>query len=94
MLDFFDFGFTRFITNTWISFIWGLFVVLACLVCGIGVLVVLAQAGFLAAIGAMVFLPIIAALYLVLIRISLEFVIVVFRIETHLRAIRERDENK
>jgi len=87
---FFDIGFTRFITNTWISFIWVVFIILSILGCG----------------GAMVFgasnnapvlfiiAPIAAILFLLFMRMSFELTIVLFRIETHLRTIRDKYENK
>ena len=87
---FFDIGFTRFITNTWTSIFWVLTIVLA----------------FLGCVGAMVFgasnnapvlfiiAPIAAALFLLFMRMSFELTIVLFRIETHLRTIREKYENK
>jgi len=86
----FDFGFTRFVTNTWISIIWALTIVLT----------------FLGCVGAMVFgasnnvpalfiiAPITAALFLLFMRMAFEVTIVLFRIETHLRTIREQNENK
>ena len=86
----FDIGFTRFITNTWISIIWVLTIVLT----------------FLGCVGAMVFgasnnapelfiiAPIASLLSLLFMWMSFEVTIVLLRIETHLRTIREKYENK
>jgi len=85
----FDFGFTRFITNTWISIIWAINVVatilvatVACFICLFGnppAILVLA-------------VPIVVALWLLLSRMPLELTIVMFRIETHLRTIKDNSE--
>ena len=87
----FDIGFTRFITNTWISIIWVLTIILT----------------FLGCVGAMVYhafnnappvlfiiIPIVSLLSLLSMRMLFEVTIVLFRIETHLRTIREQNENK
>ena len=93
----FDFGFTKFFTNTWLSTIWVLTVILFILTFlgSIGFLVYSMQnnpapESFLMLGG----LLLASLIYLISVRLSLEFVIVVFRIETHLRAIREKDENR
>jgi len=93
---FFDFGFTRFITNTWISFIWIVIVVLAIFLCIAAVLAGLYRvsqgdhAGFVLAVLA----PIVTPLFLLFARMGLEGIIVLFRIETHLRSIREHYAKK
>ena len=92
----FDFGFTRFITNTWISVIWTLFVILAalaCIVAIVGGLFAVAN-GAMQGFGSILLAPIVIALYLLFIRIGLECIIVLFRIETHLRALCDQNENK
>jgi hypothetical protein len=93
-IGFFDFGFTRFITNTWISIIWRIAVALVFVAWGlwvIGGLFAMTQNadGILMGIGMILLVTIIAPIELLIIRIVLEFVIVVFRIETHQRTIKE-----
>ena len=89
----FDFGFTRFITNTWISIIWAINVVVACVVAVGGCVAGLAigasgeLAGFL-----LLTAPIVVVLWLLLSRMWLELTIVMFRIETHLRTIKDNSE--
>jgi len=95
---FFDFGFTRFITNTWISFIWIVIVTLTILVFCVAILAglfTLSQGGVSpAGVGIILLATIIAPLFLLFARMGLEGVIVLFRIETHLRSIREHYEKK
>jgi len=92
VVEFFDFGFTRFITNTWISIIWTIcvFVILGtygiALIAGLVTMTQNFGGGFMI----MVMATIAAPLYLLLVRIGLEVIIVVFRIETHLRALRDK----
>ena len=91
----FDFGFTKFVTSKVISFFWVLFVIIYILAC-VGTVV----GGIIAGIFGsperfiLVLAPIPLTLYLLIIRMGYEFIIIVFRIETHLRAIREQNENK
>jgi len=86
----FDIDFTRFITNTWISALWVLTIVVAFLGCGIALLfAVNKEVPILILIA-----PIAAALFLLFMRMSFELTIVMFRIETHLRTIRDKYENK
>jgi len=87
---FFDIGFTRFITNTWTSILWVLTIILAFVGCG-GALVYAAtnEAPILFLLA-----PIATVLFLLFMRISFELTIVLFRIETHLRTIREHYEKK
>jgi len=98
-LDFLDFGFTRFITNTWISFIWIVIVILVILayvsIVSFG-LFAMSQGneGGIAGLGVIMLATIMAPLYLLFARIGLELIIVIFRIETHLRSIREHYEKK
>ena len=92
----FDFGFTKFITNTWISFIWALIVVVHILIYIGGlpfVMIVTANSTALDVVSFFVFL-IGIPLSLLFSRMSLEAVVVLFRIETHLRTISEKYENK
>ena len=82
---FFDIGFTHFITNTWTSILWVLTIIIAFLGC-VGAIgyAVSNEAPILILIA-----PIAAALFLLLMRMTFELEIVVFRIETRLRAIEE-----
>ena len=91
----FDFGFTKFFTNTWISTIWVLTVILTFLGC-IGSLVYMMQNDLPQELSVLMFGGVLLAslIYLITVRLCLEFIIVVFRIETHLRVIREQNENK
>ena len=85
----FDFGFTRFITNSWISFLWVLCVIsffIGSIGCVIGAFFNPPESLIL------LLAPIALALYLIVFRMMFEFTIVVFRIETHLRVIREHYE--
>ena len=93
----FDFRFTRFITNSWISFIWTLTVILSILACvggmAFGVCLV-GSIGDYEVIAIMLLTPIVIALFLLFARMGLELIVVIFRIETHLRTIRDKYENK
>jgi len=100
-LGFFDFGFTRFFTASLIPFFWIVSVVVAFSIWGsfvlIGLFAIITGAvGDDTILGTFYILLSTVALliHLLLIRIALEFLLIVFRIETHLRAIREKDENK
>jgi len=86
----FDIGFTRFITNTWTSILWVLTIILALLGCG-GAMVSGASNN---APALFIIAPIAAALFLLFMRMLFELTIVIFRIETHLRTIRDKYENK
>jgi hypothetical protein len=86
----FDIGFTRFITNTWTSILWILcifFHILACVIC-VGV----ALFGGGEAIVLVVVSPIATAISLLFFRMAFEMTIVIFRIESHLRVLREKSE--
>ena len=91
---FFDFGFTRFITNTWISFIWMVCVgvillgYVIALIAGLSAMFV--HGSFTGVVIIILAATVAAALCLLFTRISLELTIVVFRIETHLRALRNK----
>jgi len=85
-----DIGFTKFITNTWVSIIWVLMIV----VHGFVALAALGTAfvqdpmlGMVALIG----VPLIACFSLLLCRIWLELVIVIFRIESNTRALKDKN---
>ena len=101
----FDIGFTRFITNTWISTIWGFCIVFTTVVWGYETYTIFQtgkgtgwffttmlpnqQQGFL-----VLFMTFEAIIGLLITRVMLELIIAIFRIEMHLRAIREKYENK
>ena len=87
---FFDIGFTQFITNTWTSIFWVLTIILAFLGCGGAMLYALSRNEPILLLIA----PIAAILFLLFMRMSFELTIVLFRIETHLRTIREHCEKK
>ena len=93
---FFDIGFTRFISNTWVSIIWVIDIIVACIVAVVGCVAGLVigvnsePAAFLLVLAA----PLGAVLWLLLSRMSLELAIVLFRIESHLRAMREKSEEQ
>jgi len=94
---FFDFGFTRFITRPCISILWRLVVIAAFLAVLFGwgaALVTMMNGNPGGAIAYFFVIPIVTALYVLLIRIGYEFIIVVFRIESHLRDIRDHLEKK
>ena len=85
---FFDIGFTRFITNTWTSILWLLTIFLTFIGCG-GAMVFGASNGA----PALLFIaPIVAVVFLLIMRMSFELTIVLFRIETHLREIKENSK--
>jgi|GEM_PF-4593313 len=83
MRIFFDFNFNDFITTRFIKFIYA-FVLLSAaftlLLGGLGVVGMIMQEKYLAAFGALVFTPIYALFSVLVGRMSLELVIVVFRI--------------
>ena len=87
---FFDIGFTRFITNTWTSILWVLSIGTSFLGCGSAMLFAIAYEAYILLFIA----PVAAALFLLFMRIAFEITIVLFRIETHLRTIRNKYENK
>jgi len=84
----FDIGFTQFISNTWISILWVLIIILAILGCVITLLV----AVFNDAPALLIIAPFAAALFLLLMRMAFELTIVVFRMETRLRTIEKNSE--
>ncbi|MGL4942455.1 MAG: DUF4282 domain-containing protein [Thermoguttaceae bacterium] len=88
----FDFGFTRFITNTWISVIWTIevFVVLFSYAISILVGLYLLTQSPLQGIIFLLLATVGVIVGLILSRIWLELMIIVFRIETHLRTIRDQ----
>jgi len=111
----FDFGFTRFITNTWTSILWALTVVLTILghlgytfyhFYHVGMLIhrhpnpdiTILDMDWAMIMGwaLLVFVAytLAAALFLLFMRMAFELEIVIFRIETHLRSIREHYEDK
>ena len=95
LTGFFDFGFTRFVTNTWISIIWRIAVALIFIAWGcwvIGGLATMANVDPLMGIGIILLVTVVVPIELLLIRMVLEFVIVVFRIETHLRTLKDNSE--
>jgi len=97
---FFDIGFTRFVTNVWISFIW----IIIIMAHALGFITLLVRAGMMLAGGddeasLVAFLVMVSGtvgllLSLLFTRIILEVIIVIFRIETHLRAIRAKSEEQ
>jgi len=92
---FFDIGFTRFVTNTWISIIW-VIVIIAHFIAPLVVLAVTASVvgkdgGSVPLVAFALSLPLVA-LSLLLSRMSLEVTIVLFRIESNTRATKERLE--
>lgn len=99
---FFDLGFTRFITNTWISVIWVFEIAIVFLYYIIAVLyasyvtfsIPPVQMSFPGKIVLVLFAvcaaTLVAIFALAAIRVALEFLIVIFRIETHLRTIRDK----
>jgi len=94
--NFLDIGFTRFITNTWISFIWVLVIVAHILgfLVGLGCsLWMTAETGFGFFLLWLLFGTPLTLLSLLFSRIALESAVVLFRIESHLRRIREHYEN-
>jgi len=93
-LGFFDIGFTRFITNTWTSILWGATIGATFLGCVIALVVALFSGEPILFFVALLIVPISAALFLLFMRMSFELTIVIFRIETHLRSIREHYEKK
>jgi hypothetical protein len=74
-----DFGFKRFITLSIIKIVYMVGMGLIVL-CWLGFLAVSFTQGAAAAIGVLIVGPIVAGLYLIFLRISLELVVVIFRI--------------
>jgi len=89
-----DSGFTKFVANTLVSFIWIVIVVLTFLGYFGFVVYAITQDMPLAFPLSFVVVPLVASLFLLLVRIGLEGIIVLFRIETHLRSIREHYEKE
>ena len=96
----FDIGFTRFITTTWISFIWTVLVILAILACIVAVFggpfVIYNSMEVWTGTTAMLMGPIVmllgllvTALFLLFTRMGLELAIVFFRVETNTRETKE-----
>jgi len=93
----FDIGFTRFFTNIYISYIWILTIILTLLSYVVCLGFLFSIAGYNLGPPGTVFvlfivLTILVPISLLVERMSLEAIIVFFRIETHLRAIREKYE--
>ena len=87
----FDFGFTRFITLSFLKFIY----VLVVAVMGLALLVVIVAgfaAGPLPGVLALILGPVVALLYLIWIRMGMEFLAVVFRMAGDIHAMRVRQQ--
>ena len=103
----FDIRFTRFITNVWISIIWVVVIVAHFLGYGIAILVtitmvmnVASMVGVNSVFAGAIMLPsvvlletVLFVLALIFSRMALEVIIVLFRIETNTRVLKERTEN-
>jgi hypothetical protein len=85
----FDFGFTKFITLSFLKFIYVLVVVFMGVVL-LGCIVLGFAGGAYTGLAALILGPIVALLYLIWIRMGMEFLAVVFRMAGDIRAIRER----
>lgn len=83
----FDFGFTKFITLSFLKFIYVL-VVIAMSLALLAMIVIGFAAGPLVGIIALILGPIVALLYLVWIRMGMEFLAVVFRMAGDIHALR------
>jgi hypothetical protein len=87
----FDFSFTNLITPKVIKFLYGLFLILWALgiLGGLGMVVItLFQGEIIAAFVALILLPIIAVLYLVMIRMYHELIIIAFKMAQNLEQIK------
>ena len=95
---FLDIGFTLFITNTWISFIWVCLIIVDFLVYCLALHIVWSAPDQGLPEGGkeilLILVTVCSAFVLLSQRIGLEFIIVVFRIETHLREIRDNFKNR
>ena len=85
----FDFGFTKFITLSFLKFIYVLVVVVMGVVL-LGFIVAGFAGGAITGLVALVLGPIVTLLYLTWIRMGMEFLAVVFRMADDIHAIRER----
>ena len=86
--DFFDIGFTRFISNTWISIIWCI-VIFVHFVGALGAMYYAFNTdGTLGAISLLV-VPLITAISLLFCRMGLELEVIFFRIESNTRETKE-----
>ena len=83
----FDFGFTTFITLTFLRVIYAVVMVVIGLM-GLVLFITLASYGGLAVLGALVVVPIVTLLYLVLARVGMETVALFFRMGEDLSALR------
>lgn len=101
----FDIGFTRFIANTWVSILWFLTIIITVvygmlllavgLFFGVSNLISSDSAyekigAFVIICGVMILVPVLTALQLIGYRLFFELLIVIFRIETHLRTLRDK----
>ena len=93
---FFDIRFTRFITNTLISIVWAITVTITILVSlfciGIALYSVSQGEATQEILAAAFVVPIAGVLFLLVVRMWLEFIIIVFRIETNTRNLKEIKE--
>jgi hypothetical protein len=82
----FDFSFTRFVTEKIIMALYVLAIVLFIFVVIYGIVSAFSR-GFLPGIISLVFSPIVLLVYIVVVRVWLEFIVVVFRIADHAQQI-------
>jgi hypothetical protein len=80
----FDFSFTQFVTEKIIMALYILAIVLFVFVVILGVITAFTQ-GFWEGIIGLIFAPVLLLVYVVIVRVWLEFVVVVFRIADHTR---------
>ena len=80
----FDFSFTQFVTEKIIMALYILAIVLFLFVVIFGVITAFGQ-GFFEGIIGLVFSPVVLLVYIVIVRVWLEFIVVVFRIADHTR---------
>lgn len=88
----FDFGFTKFITLSFLKFVYVLVVVVMG-VCLLGIIVIGFSAGPVPGVIAIIFGPIVVLLYLTWIRMGMEFLAVVFRMAGDIHVMRQQRQS-
>jgi glycerol-3-phosphate acyltransferase PlsY len=82
----FDFSFSSFVTTKFIKFIYALFL-LAAVVGVVGFVIHGFSGGFMTGLLSLLVSPLVAFVYLFLVRMWTEMIVVIFRIAEHLRSI-------
>lgn len=86
----FDFSFSQFVSETLIRVLYLVAVGLAIIAAIVGVIAAFINYGLsMATISTLILAPIVILIYIVIVRVTFEFVIVIFRIADHTRQIAE-----